>query len=187
MWYLSNVASLKYWVEFAFQAQYRQTGSQTGNAGGTNTITGSSQSLNGGPQRASGAGVAGSFVSGSGLPGAIRPGGQAGAFSPDGEPRPAQQRRQQGVPAFPTLGGSRPGVGGDQFRVPDVQLGGLPGSRGTFPASVVQAQATPTFTATVTNNFFTTLTDLVLNSVGVTQTQFVAHTTTIPSPQVLRT
>lgn len=163
-------------------AQYSQTGSQTGNAAGTNAFTGSSPSFNGAPQQgAAGAGVPGSFVSGSGQAGAFRPGGQSQ------QQQQQQRRQQQGVPAFPTLSGAtRPGVGGDQFPVPD-QFGGFPGARGPFSTSVVQAQATPTLTFTVTNNVFITLTDLVLNSVGVTQTQFVAQTTTVPTQQVVTT
>ena len=59
-----------------------------------------------------------------------------------------------------------------------LQVGAAQGVEFGFASSIVRQQVTPTVTETVTVDQFKTLTDLVLHSVPVTQTQFTVRTTT---------
>ncbi|KAK8394339.1 hypothetical protein O3P69_006504 [Scylla paramamosain] len=80
------------------------------------------------------------------------------------------------------------GVFGGSFQQGGIQVGGVQAAGFRFPSRVIQEEATPTVTRTVTIDAFETLTDLVLHSVAVTRTQFNLVTTTrltrvvVPTP-----
>ncbi|XP_045126352.1 uncharacterized protein LOC123513312 [Portunus trituberculatus] len=79
------------------------------------------------------------------------------------------------------------GLSGVSFQQGGGQAGGVQAAGFGFPSRVIQQEATPTVTRTVTVDAFETLTDLVLHSVAVTRTQFSIVTATRGTTVVVAT
>ncbi|XP_045126351.1 uncharacterized protein LOC123513311 [Portunus trituberculatus] len=79
------------------------------------------------------------------------------------------------------------GLSGVSFQQGGGQAGGVQAAGFGFPSRVIQQEATPTVTRTVTVDAFETLTNLVLHSVAVTRTQFSIVTATRGTTVVVAT
>ncbi|XP_045136069.1 cell wall protein IFF6-like [Portunus trituberculatus] len=150
------------------------SGTGSGSASGSAFVSGQTgTSGTAGSGSASGGQGAGQFSNGgtgSGFAGSAGAGRTVGAGF--GAGTGAAGRGVAGFPGFVGTAGTAGQGGAGAFQ------------RGT---SVIQQQPTPTVTQTVTIDRFTTLTDIVFQSYGVTLTQFVVETATRPVQQVVVT
>ncbi|XP_045126350.1 uncharacterized protein LOC123513310 [Portunus trituberculatus] len=102
---------------------------------------------------------------------------------------------QQGPTFIGSQGGSfvggqvfgQAGPSGVSFQQGGAQAGGFQAVGLGFQSRVIQEEATPTVTRTVTVDAFETLTDLILHSVAVTRTQFSIVTATRATTVIVAT